>query len=117
MVMVPVELSVAMAILALTSPAISLRSEVNGDGSALGSTVRNVGAEGVTPVTFTATALAVVGTPASADTFTVRDCPGLMGLLLHWALLPLRPDGLSGLVSQIRTGAGSALNSVPVPVE
>ena len=117
MVIVPVELSVATAMLALTSPAISLRSETKGDGNALGKTVRKVRAEGVTPITLTATASAVVGTPASPDTLMIRDCPELMGLPLHWVLLPVRFDTLPGLVSQMRTGVGSALNSVPVPAE
>src|SRR5271155_3417077 len=118
--MVPVGLKVATTRLALTFPLNSLRSETRGEGRLVGKTVRNEGADGDTPVRLTTTAVAFEGTEASPSTFRVRVPPAetvrpKLRNPLHWAAPPVRPDGFPGLVSQIRTGAGSGVNWAPVP--
>ena len=110
----PVGLKVATARLARTSPATGLRSETKGMG-VLGKTVKKVEAVGATPVRLTTTAVALDGTPARPDTLRVRFCPDPMVLAVHWAADPVKFDGLPDLESQMRTGAGSAVNWAPVP--
>ena len=64
------------------------------------------------PVRLTTTAVAPAGTPANPLTFMVSGAPEAMGWLEHW-LAGLA--ALGALVSQMRTGAASALNWEPDP--
>src|SRR5450755_1159446 len=102
-------LMVATTMLARISPTAGLRSDDTGTGRA-GNTVRKVGWFGWMPVRLTATAVAPWGTPAKPRMFKVSGVPETMGCPLHWAGAPERFEGLPALVSQIRTGAASALN-------
>ncbi len=70
---------------------------------------------GATAVRLTTTALAPEGTPANPVTEMVFVVAGVRVELSHWLAGPVRPEGFPALVSQIRTGAGSALNFDPVP--